>query len=188
MNDVGPPPIALVVAVARNGVIGRGGVLPWHLGSDLKRFKALTVGKPIVMGRKTFAAIGRPLPDRTSIVVTRDPIFQAAGVTVAHSPAEALEIAATIATATGAGEVAVIGGGEVFAEVLPYADRLYVTEVDAAPAGDAIFPEIDAADWEELRREAHPAGPRDDHPFVYVDYVRRRSSAEARVAAPGRLP
>jgi dihydrofolate reductase len=180
------PPIALVVAVAKNGVIGRGGALPWHLRSDLKRFKALTMGKPMVMGRKTFAAIGRPLPGRTTIVVTRQPDFQAEGVEVAHSWPAALQRAVEVATASGAGEIAVIGGGEIFAEALPMADRVYLTEVEAAPAGDAFFPPLAPAQWRLVRRESHPAGPQDEFAFAFADYERRRDPGVAtRVAAPG---
>jgi dihydrofolate reductase len=175
-------PIALVVAVAKNGVIGRGGALPWHIRSDLRRFKALTMGKPMVMGRKTFAAIGKPLPGRTTIVATRQRGFPAEGVEVAHSWPEALRRADEIAAASGAGEIAVIGGGEMFAAALPDADVVHLTEVDAAPPGDAFFPPLDPAEWRALRREAHPAGPGDEFAFTFVDYRRRRP---VRVAAPG---
>ncbi|HVV93471.1 MAG TPA: dihydrofolate reductase [Hyphomicrobiales bacterium] len=176
-----PPPVALVVAVARNGIIGRGGALPWRLRSDLKRFKALTIGKPMVMGRKTFAAIGKALPGRTTVVVTRQPDFRPADVEVAHSWPEALRRAQAVAASSGADEIAVIGGGELFTEALPDADRVYLTEVDATPEGDAFFPPLDPAEWREVRREAHPAGPADEHAFAFVDYARRR---RVRVAAP----
>lgn len=175
-------PIAFVVAVAKNGVIGRGGALPWRLRSDLKRFKALTMGKPMIMGRKTFDTIGRPLPGRTTIVVTRQVDFGTEGVEVAHSWPEALKRAQDIAVASGAGEIAVIGGGQLFAEMLPEADRVYLTEVDATPTGDAFFPPLDPAEWRMLRREAHRAGPDDEYAFAFIDYERRRA---ARVAAPG---
>jgi dihydrofolate reductase len=141
------------------------------------------MGKPMVMGRRTFDAIGKPLPGRTTIVVTRQEGFGADGVAVAHSWPEALRRAEGIAAESGAEEIAVIGGGEVFAEALPVADRLYLTEVDAAPAGDAFFPPLDPAEWRVLRREVHPAGPEDEHAFAFVDYERARPAA--RVAAPG---
>jgi dihydrofolate reductase len=184
---VSAPRVALVVAAAKNGVIGQGGAIPWHLGSDLRRFKALTIGKPTLMGRKTFAAIGRPLPGRPNIVITRDAAFQAEGVEIAHSWPAALARAETLAAASGAEEIAVIGGSEIFAEALPAADRIYLTAVDAAPPGDAFFPPVDPAEWQEIGRETHPAGPRDDHAFVCIDYARRSPVAARGVAAPGRL-
>lgn len=175
-------PIALVVAVAKNGVIGRGGALPWRLRSDLKRFKALTMGKPMIMGRKTYDAIGRPLPGRTTIVVTRRADLGTEGVEVAHSWPAALKRAQEIAAASGAGEIAVVGGGQLFAEMLPEADRVYLTEVDATPTGDAFFAPLDPAEWRTLSREAHPAGPDDQYAFAFIDYERRPTT---RVAAPG---
>jgi dihydrofolate reductase len=167
------PALAIIVAAGTNGVIGRDGALPWHLGTDLRRFKALTMGKPMIMGRKTYASIGRPLPGRDTVVLTRDARFRAEGVHIVHSVEEAIGLAARLAAARGASEIAVIGGEAVFAAVLPRADRLHLTAVEAAPGGDAVFPAVDPAEWREVTRESHPAGPVDDHPFAFVDYVRR---------------
>ncbi|MET0257207.1 MAG: dihydrofolate reductase [Methylobacterium sp.] len=159
------PKISLVVAVARNGVIGRDNGLIWHLSSDLKRFKALTMGKPMLMGRKTFAAIGRPLPGRRSLVLTRDRGYAAEGVEVVHDWDAALAAAQS-------DELMVVGGGEIYALALPQADRIHLTEVDTAPEGDAYLPEFDRSAYRETLREAHPAGARDDHAFVYIDLER----------------
>lgn len=166
-------PVVLVVAVARNGVIGRAGGLPWHQSADLKRFKAVTMGKPIIMGRRTWDSIGRPLPGRTSIVVSRDPSFAPPGAVVARSLEEAIAAAGQDARRRGAAEIAVIGGHALFRDALPLASRLYLTEVDAAPEGDVGFPAIDPAEWREVRRERHPAGAGDDHPFAFVELERR---------------
>ncbi|MEH3046598.1 dihydrofolate reductase [Sphingomonas adhaesiva] len=150
--------IVFVLARADNGVIGVDGRLPWHLPTDLRRFKALTMGKPMVMGRKTFESFPAPLPGRRHIVLTRDPHWQAVGAEVAHTPAEALALA-------GEGEVAVIGGAEVFALFLDRADRIELTEVHLAPEGDAIVPAITG--WREIARDPHPAdGDRPAHDFV----------------------
>jgi dihydrofolate reductase len=162
------PRIALIAAVARNRAIGRANALPWRLSSDLKRFKALTMGKPFVIGRKTYQSIGRALPGRFSIVVTRDPGFAAPEIEVAHDLKSALKIAA----AHGTDEVMIGGGGEIYVEAIGQADRLYLTEVDLAPEGDALFPEIDPAQWREVRREAGVRGPKDEAEFAFVDYER----------------
>lgn len=167
-----PPHIALVAAAGRNRVIGREGTLPWHLATDLARFRRLTRGKPVVMGRKTFETIGRPLPHRLNIVISRNPAFAPAGAEVVPSLEAALARAATEARARGADEISVIGGGEIYAQALPLADRIYLTEVDATPDGDAYFPHLDPGRWTVMRREAHSAGPQDDHAFVFVDYER----------------
>src|SRR4030081_3274312 len=140
------PEIVLIVAVAENGVIGSGGTIPWRLKSDLQRFKALTFGRPVVMGRKTFASIGRPLPGRTNIVVTRDLAFRAAGAVVTNSAANAMAIATGDALRRFATEIAIIGGAEIFAQSIDRADRLEITEVHARPDGDTRFATIDAAD------------------------------------------
>lgn len=166
--------IVLVVAVAENGVIGAGGAIPWRLKSDLARFKALTIGKPVVMGRKTFVSIGRPLPGRTNIVVTRDQGFRADGVVVTRSFTDAKAIATGDALRRLATEIAVIGGAEIYAQWMDSADRLEITEVHARPDGDTRFPAIDLAAWEEVVRERNPAGPRDSADFSYVTYRRRR--------------
>ncbi|RFB75061.1 dihydrofolate reductase [Methylovirgula sp. 4M-Z18] len=165
--------ITLVVAVAHNGVIGGNNQLLWRLKSDLRYFKTVTMGKPMVMGRKTFHSIGKPLPGRKTIVVTRDQAFAYDGVLVAHDVDAALELAAQEARALGADEIIIAGGGELYAQLIGRADRLRVTEVDLAPQGDAHFPKIDPAQWREIRREPHPAGPEDEAAFCFVDYERR---------------
>jgi len=166
-------PIFLVAAVARNGDIGGDNRLLWRLPSDLKRFKALTMGKPLVMGRKTFAAIGRLLPGRETIVVTRNASFGAAGARAAHSLEGALELAQERAAASGADAIAVAGGAEIYAQTVRLADRLFITEVALAPVGDARFPRIDPKIWREVHREAGERGPRDEADFAFVDYERR---------------
>ena len=169
------PEIVLVVAVADNGVIGSRGALPWRLKSDIQRFKAITTGKPVVMGRKTFASIGRPLPGRTNIVVTHDANFRARGAVVVTSFAGALAVALGDALRRWATDIAVIGGAEIYQQWIDIADRLEVTEVHARPEGDTYFAAIDAASWEEVARVLNPAGPDDSADFSYVTYRRRRS-------------
>jgi dihydrofolate reductase len=168
-----PPHIAIVLlaAVADNGVIGRDNALPFRQNSDLKRFKALTMGKPMVMGRKTYQSIGKPLPGRTNIVVSRDPGFAPAGVLVARSLDDALAAARDDARKRGASEIVVIGGTEIFAHTMPMADRLEITHVHARPDGDTYFPPIDTARWRPATRSEHRAGPKDDADFDYVTYV-----------------
>ncbi len=154
---------ALVVAMTRNRVIGREGAMPWRLSGEMRYFKSLTMGKPLVMGRKTFESIGRPLPGRDTIVVTRQDGLAIEGVTVAADLPSALLIARDKAEARGAAEIMVAGGGQIYAQALPLADRLYVTEIDATLEGDTLFPEIDPADWREVSRESQiedqPGGP-----------------------------
>ncbi|MDP4005319.1 dihydrofolate reductase [Methylobacterium sp. NEAU K] len=159
--------VSLVAAIARNGVIGRDNGLAWHLSSDLKRFKALTMGKPMLMGRRTWDSIGRPLPGRRTLVLTRDPGFRAEGAETVHDWAGAL------AAASGS-ELMVVGGAEIYALALPHADRLHLTEVAAEPEGDVRFPSFARGDFRETFREAHPAGPRDEHAFAFVDWERVR--------------
>lgn len=150
--------IVFVLARARNGVIGRDGQLPWHLPADLKHFKAQTMGKPMIMGRKTFGSFPAPLPGRRHIVLTRDPHWAAEGAEVAHDVDAALALA-------GPGDVAIIGGAEIFALFLPHADRIELTEIDAAPEGDAVVPGFTG--WREVARAAHPAeGDRPGYAFV----------------------
>ena len=167
------PPLVIVAAVARNGVIGGDNRLLWRLPSDLKRFRALTWGRPLIMGRKTFASIGRVLPGRETIVLTRDAGFVAAGVHVAHSIAQALELAAVRAVAMGAGEIILAGGAELYAALLMRAERLQITQVDLAPAGDAHFPAIDPLYWRETDRVAPPPETGDETGFAFVTYQRR---------------
>jgi dihydrofolate reductase len=166
--------IVLIVAVAENGVIGAGGAIPWRLKSDQARFKAITLNKPVVMGRKTFESLRRPLPGRTNIVVTRDAGFRADGVVVTHSFADAKAIATGDALRRFATEIAVIGGAEIYAQWMEGADRLEITEVHARPDGDTRFPAVDPAAWEEVARVRNPAGSDDSADFSYVTFRRRR--------------
>jgi dihydrofolate reductase len=161
-------PLAIVVARARNGVIGHAGGLPWRLKSDMALFKATTLGKPVIMGRKTWDSLQKqPLPGRLNIVLSRNAAFEPSGAVVCDDLAEALAIAREQAAEDGASEVCVIGGEALFEAALPKARRLYLTEVDADVEGDARFPAFDEGIWREVRREAHAAGPQDDHPFVF---------------------
>jgi dihydrofolate reductase len=159
--------IVFVVAVADNGVIGAGGNLPWRIPEDLKRFKALTMGRPIVMGRKTWESFPkRPLPGRTNIVITRDTAWTAEGAVVAHS----LEDAIARARAESPAEIAIVGGAEIFRQALPLATRIALTEVHAAAKGDAHFPTLDRAQWRETAREEHATA--DGLRYSYVTLVR----------------
>ncbi|HJT99096.1 MAG TPA: dihydrofolate reductase [Rhodanobacteraceae bacterium] len=170
--------ISLIVALDRNFAIGRDGAMPWHLPDDLKRFKALTLGKPVLMGRKTALAIGRALPGRANLVMTRGDTAPYPGQRVVHSLDEAIRIA-------GDGELAVIGGGEIFALALPRATRMHLTWIDTAADGaDAFFPRFDAREWQETARVAHAADARHEHAFAFVDYE-RISPAPSRPAASG---
>jgi dihydrofolate reductase len=166
-------PLVLVAAVARNGVIGSNGGLPWRLSGDLKRFKALTWGKPMIMGRKTLDSIGRALPGRETIVVTRDPAFAPPGVLVVHAIDPALALAAERACAMGADEIIVAGGAEIYAQTIARASRLCITEVALDARGAARFPPIDPEQWREVRREPGERGPRDEAEFEFVQYERR---------------
>jgi dihydrofolate reductase len=158
--------ISLIVAVARNGIIGRDGDLPWHLPTDLKRFKALTMGHHLVVGRKTWEEVGRPLPGRVMVVVTRDPEYRPEGVIVVHSVEQALEVAC------GDDEVFIAGGGEVYRQALPLVDRMYVTRIHAEVAGDTTFPEVDPADWRLVETEDYEADERHEYPFSFEVYDR----------------
>lgn len=162
--------ISLIVALDRNRAIGRGGAMPWHLPDDLKRFKALTLGKPVLMGRKTALAIGRALPGRPNLVLTRGTTAPYPGQAVVHS------LDAAIARSDGA-ELCIIGGGEVYALALPRATHLYLTEIDTAtPAADTYFPAFDARAWREVAREHHPADAKHGFAFDFVDYARIRNA------------
>jgi dihydrofolate reductase len=169
-------PLVFVVAMGENRVIGRGNQMPWHVRSDLKHFRTLTWGKPMIMGRKTFQSIGKPLPGRESIVITRDASFHVDGAHVVHSPEAAMERARQLAVQLSSDEIAVIGGGEIFKQLMSDAARLEVTIVHASPEGDAFFPVIDSGQWVEETREKHAAGEKDDHAFSYVTYVPRAAS------------
>jgi dihydrofolate reductase len=166
--------IVFVVAAAENGVIGAGGAIPWRLKTDQQRLKAITMGKPVVMGRKTFISLPRPLPGRTNIVMTRDGSFRGAGAVVTTSFEDARAVAHADALRRSVDEIAVIGGSEIYARWMDLADRLEVTEVHARPEGDARFGPVDLAEWEEVARVRNPAGPDDSVAFSYVTYRRRR--------------
>ena len=167
------PDIALIVGVARNGVIGRDGGIPWRIPSDMAFFKKTTMGKPIVMGRKQYESVGKPLPGRVNIVVTRQKGYQPDGVLVFSDLGAALEHARTIAEADGVGEVMVIGGGEIYAQALPLADRVYLTEIDLMPEGTVHFPEIDAEVWEKVAAPPVTPSERDEANYTIGVYERR---------------
>ncbi len=172
-------PILTLGPVARgaNGVIGAAGALPWRLKSDLALFRRLTLGKPVIMGRKTWDSLpARPLPGRVNIVLSRDGSFAPKGAVVCEGFSEAAQIGREQAQEDGAAEVCVIGGAAIFALALPRARRMYLTEVDARPEGDVRFPDFDETAWTEVSREAHPAGPDDDFAFV-VRVLERRDPA-----------
>jgi len=154
--------LALIAAMAGNRVIGRDNQLPWRLSADLRHFKALTMGKPVIMGRNTYESIGKPLPGRSNIVVTRDPNYRAPGCEVVHSLEQALEAAA------GHAEAMVIGGSELYRQTLHRADRLYLTLVKAEVQGDTLFPELDPSQWRELERESHRADASNDYDYDFV--------------------
>ncbi len=170
--------IVAIVAAGANGVIGRDGDLPWRIPSDLKHFKALTLGRPMIMGRRTWASIGKALPGRTTIVVTRDPDFRAEGAEVAASLEAAIERGRAIAERDGVDTVAIVGGGEIYAQALPVCDRVELTEVKFAPdpAGAVAFPRLDPAAWVETARVAGERGLRDEADFDFVSLVRRKTS------------
>ncbi|SEI19432.1 dihydrofolate reductase [Tardiphaga sp. OK245] len=167
------PQIVFVYAVAENGVIGQGNAIPWRLKSDMQRFKALTMGKPIVMGRKTFESFPKPLPGRTNIVITRNADYQAAGAVVTTSLADARAVATGDALRRLVTEIAVIGGAEIYAQWMGIADRLEVTEVHAKPPGDTFMPPVDLTVWEEVARVRNAAAGEDSVDFSYVTYCRR---------------
>ena len=162
--------VSLIVAVADNGVIGAEGGMPWSLPADMKFFKATTMGKPIIMGRKTYESIGMALPGRANIVITRDEGFSAPGATVVDSVDAALKSAGTIASANESDEIMVIGGAEIYAAALPKADRIYLTEIHSEPEGDTHFPKMDKSRWTEISREDHPAeDARPAYSFVVLE-------------------
>jgi dihydrofolate reductase len=170
-------PLAIVVALAENGAIGRDNRLIWRLKTDLRRFREVTWGKPLLMGRRTFESIGRPLPGRETIVLTRGRRFASPGILVAYDWDEAVAQAEASAERMGADEIAVVGGAQVYQAALPFADRLRLTLVHAAPEGDTFFPDYDRAAFREVRRQRHATGPDDEHPFTFIDLERRRPVA-----------
>lgn len=168
------PRLAFVVAAARNGVIGKEGKLPWRLSSDLKFFKAITMGKPLIMGRKTWESLPkRPLPGRDNIVITRQRGYKAPGAIVVADPEAALSKAEMLARRAGSDEIAVIGGGEIFSVFLPRADRIYLTDVDLGVAGDTFLPQLDPTHWREVARQRFSRGEKDDADFVIRTLDRR---------------
>ena len=167
------PRIALVVAVARNGVIGRDGGLAWRISDDLKWFKTVTMGKPVIMGRKTWESIGRPLPGRVNIVVSRDRAYTAPGAIVDSLLDAALDAGKQAACENNVDEICIIGGGEIYRALLPRADRIYLTEVDAAPEGDAFFPALDPSAWTVQKAGGAQKGEKNDHACEFLILDRR---------------
>jgi dihydrofolate reductase len=169
--------IALVVAMAQHRVIGKDNALPWHLPEDLKYFKRVTLHKPVIMGRKTYDSIGKPLVDRVNIVITRNADYRPPGVLVVNSLESALERCATLLQMQGApddSEVSIIGGAQIFEHSMALADRLYLTEVHAEVEGDIFFPEFDRNDWVEVARDDHPACAKNPYPYSFVVLERKR--------------
>jgi dihydrofolate reductase len=164
--------VVLVAAIAENGVIGRDGALPWRLKSDLQHFKKLTIGKPVIMGRKTFESIGKALKDRTNIVLTRDLGLAAPNIVLATSMDAAYSYAGNDANKRVVREIMVIGGSDVFEAAMDVADRLEITRVHASPQGDSFFPAIDPQVWREIKSERRPRGPQDEAEFTILTYER----------------
>ncbi len=181
-----PISLVLIAAVADNGVIGRAGGLPWRLKSDLQHFRALTLGHPVLMGRRTHQSIGKPLPGRTNIVVSREPAFAAPGVLVAPTLEAALEAARGDALRRDVAAIMVIGGADLYVQTMPFAARLEITRVRASPLGDALFPAIDEREWRETARRAGAAGPEDDAPLTFLSYERAVSNAQPRASLGGK--
>ncbi|WP_461535753.1 dihydrofolate reductase [Spongorhabdus nitratireducens] len=160
--------IAMIAAVAENNAIGINNKMPWYLPGDLRYFKAVTMGKPIIMGRNTFESLKKPLPGRTNIVITRNPDYSHDGIRVVHNTEEALSLAEDIALVNGNEEIMVIGGGQIYKELLPKADRLYLTKVAHSFEADAYFPEFDESEWTEVARDDHQT---DDEPALKYSYI-----------------
>ena len=168
--------LVLIAAIAENGVIGRDGTMPWRLKSDMRHFRALTLDKPVVMGRKTYLSLSiKPLPRRTNIVISRDRNFSAPGIVVAPSLEAALQVGRADALRRCADAIMVIGGAEIYAQAMPRANRLEITQIHVAPQGDARFPAIDPTIWREIARVPHLAGPDDDAAYDLVTYLKRSS-------------
>lgn len=159
---------SLIVAVTENGIIGKDNDMPWKISSDLQYFKKITLNKPVIMGRKTFASIGKPLINRTNIVITRDTGFTHEGVITAHSAEMALDVGKNIAEAKGLKEIMVIGGAQIYDLTLPYADRLYLTRIHANIEGDTYFPQLHENEWIEYSSERHVAGEKDSHDYSFI--------------------
>ncbi len=168
------PPLALVAAIAENRVIGASGAMPWRLPSDLRHFRELTMGKPLLMGRRTFESIGRALPGRETIVVTRDRTFAPkGGIHVVHEVETGLALASAQAVASGAGEVILAGGGDLYEHLIGAVELMHLTFVEISPQGDVFFPVLDWSQWDELRRVRPPRARGDEAAFSFVDYRRR---------------
>lgn len=163
--------VSMIAAVSKNGIIGRDGDMPWRLSTDLKRFKKITIGCPIIIGRKTFQSFGGPLPGRQNVVISRSP-FQANGITNTHSLEDAVKIATDTANKDGKDEVFIAGGGQIYELGLTLADRLYITHINAEIDGDTKFPEIDSETWHITHEEDVPAGEKDNYATRYVIYDR----------------
>ncbi|AQX22663.1 MULTISPECIES: dihydrofolate reductase [unclassified Bartonella] len=165
--------ICLIAAVSQNNVIGCAGAMPWHLSTDLQRFKTLTLNKPIVMGRKTWDSLGRPLPGRTNIVITRNRMLMPKGAVIAHSLSQACHIAEQVAFQSGADAFFIIGGGEIFQQGLQIADKIFLTEILAFIEGDSFFPVFDKEKWTMIKTQYIPEGEKDDYPTRFVIYERK---------------
>jgi dihydrofolate reductase len=162
--------ISTIVAVAKNNVIGKDNDIPWYLPADLKYFKKITTGHHIVMGRKCYESIGRPLPKRTNVVVTRNPFFMATGCLITHNVAEAVQLA----EANGEDEVFIIGGGQIYEIALPHVDRIYLTEVDLEVDGDIFFPEIDPQNWNLIKETKHEADEKNEYNYTFKVLERKK--------------
>ena len=161
--------ISMIAAMAHDRVIGKDNQMPWHLPADLAHFKRVTLGKPVLMGRKTFESIGRPLPGRRNLVISRNPGYQAEGIEVVGS----VEAARALLASSAVEELMVIGGGHLYAEMLPSADRLYLTQIDLAVEGDTRFPAFDDGQWQRIDCESHPADEKNPHPYRFESWQRR---------------
>lgn len=161
--------ISIIVATAKNQVIGKDNDIPWYLPADLKYFKKTTLNHHIIMGRKCYESIGRPLPKRTNIVLTRNPFVAISNCLIAHSIEEALALAKD----NGETEAFIIGGGEIYKQSMPYADRVYLTEVDLEVEGDVFFPNLDPENWQEVSAEAHQAAGKNEYDYVFKVYERK---------------
>lgn len=161
--------ISMIAAMAHDRVIGKDNQMPWHLPADLAHFKRVTLGKPVLMGRKTFESIGRPLPGRRNLVISRNPGYQAEGIEVVDS----VEVALALLVSSAVEELMVIGGGHLYAEMLPSADRLYLTQIDLAVEGDTRFPAFDDGQWQRIDCESHPADEKNPHPYSFETWQRR---------------
>ncbi|MFM5553452.1 type 3 dihydrofolate reductase [Aeromonas veronii] len=161
--------ISMIAAMAHDRVIGKDNQMPWHLPADLAHFKRVTLGKPVLMGRKTFESIGRPLPGRRNLVISRNPGYQAEGIEVVGS----VEAALALLAGSSVEELMVIGGGHLYAEMLPSADCLYLTRIDLAVEGDTRFPAFDDGQWQRVDCESHPADEKNPHPYSFETWLRR---------------